>query len=61
MPDAGAFAAWQAGGLSRRAIEDETSPEWLVEVFERMAVVHLRWAAKCLDLPPWEGRDWRDI
>lgn len=51
MPEAGSFAAWRAAQLADRALNETSSPKWLLAVFQRMARDHLRWAARCLELP----------
>lgn len=61
MPDGGAFAAWRAGELARRAAHPDGAPRWLIAVFKRAAIVNLQWAAKSLDLPRWDGREWREL
>ena len=43
------------------ATEAGDRPEWLIEVFMRLAAINLRWAAQCLDLPLPDGMDWRAI
>jgi hypothetical protein len=62
MPDAGSFAAWRAGELAQRARTDvATAPRWLIDVFKRLAIIGLQWAARSLCLPRWDGPDWRDV
>jgi hypothetical protein len=61
MPNAGSFAAWRGAWLARRAISETTSPTWLIAVMKRMAIIHLQWAALCLDLPSWDGPAWQDL
>ena len=62
MPDGGSFAAWRGAELARRALDEtSTAPRWLIRVFRRTAIINLRWATKCLDLPAWDGPDWQEI
>lgn len=61
MPDGGPFAASKAADLALRAIRETDAPKWLRAVFQRGAILNLRWAAKSLGLPPPDGRDWREI
>jgi hypothetical protein len=62
LPDAGSFAAWRAGEFANRAVNHDSSvPEWLIDVFKRMVLIDLDWAARCLELPKRSGVDWRAI
>jgi hypothetical protein len=58
MPTGAAWAAWQAGYLTSRALtgrlhegRDQAAPPWLIPVLIRLARINLTWAADCLGLP----------
>jgi hypothetical protein len=58
MPTGTAWAAWQAGYLSSRALSgklyqgrNQAAPPWLIRVLIRLARINLIWAADCLRLP----------
>lgn len=61
MPDGGDWAAYRSGQFAQRAIHDAQAPDWLKKVFQRLTVITLKWAANSLNLPPWDGKDWREI
>jgi len=62
LPDAGSFAAWRAAEFANRAATHKSAvPDWIVDVFKRIALIDLDWAVRCLDLPPRPGIDWRAI
>ena len=62
MPEGGGWAARGSAAMAQRALtEAGDRPEWLIEVFMRLAAINLRWAARCLDLPLPDGTNWRAI
>lgn len=62
MPNAGSWAARGCAVSAQRAwVERDSRPEWLINVFKRLAAIELVWAAKCLELPEVDGTNWRQI
>lgn len=45
-----------AGGTVSRAVGPEQMPDWLKDVFRRLAVIELQWLVDVLDLEPIEKR-----
>ncbi len=61
MPDQGEWAAYRSGQMALRTIQDTNAPLWLHHVFQRITIITLQWAATALNLPAWDGKDWREI
>ena len=61
MPQSGDWAAYRSGAFAWRMIKDTDAPDWLNKVFQRVTIITLKWAAKALELPAWDGKDWQEI
>lgn len=61
FPDGGAWAALLSGMLVKRTYTDQSAPTWLRNVFKRLVMIELEWAAASLRLSPVDGPNWREF
>ncbi|MEM7132029.1 MAG: hypothetical protein AAF702_37310, partial [Chloroflexota bacterium] len=61
MPDGGDWAAYRSGQFALRAMHETGVPDWLKKVFQRLTVITMTWAVQSLELPTWQGKNWREI